>query len=989
VRAQPCDLAVLRALGAVTICVDGEPVPVGGEKPRRLLAALILHRGTVVSTGRLMDVVWGDDVPETGLSTLQAYVSRLRRVLPSGARLVTEAPGYRLVVAATATDIDRFEAGLAAGRAALADAPADALAHLEAALAEWRGEPFAEFADEPWFVPEVARLTELRLNTREERLTALLALGLDERAAGDAEALTVEQPWREQPWRAMLLALHRAGRQGDALRAARSYRTRLREDLGLDPSPEFVALERAVATDAEPTRRRTDPPPGPPRFGPAASAVELIGREGDVALVEDLGGRRRLVTLIGPGGIGKTQLARRAARGIAERSGLALAVVELAPVRSESSVVAAVATQLGVQTQQGRSVQESVLELLATGPLLLLLDNCEHVLDTIAAFVERLLAACPAVEVLATSREPLGLPQETVYQVPTLPVADADADPEAVVASPAVALFLQRAAAANPHRTADGATIAAVAELCRRLDGVPLAIELAAARTRALSPGEITERLDDRFGLLAGSSRVADERHRSLHTLVDWSYQLLEPAARELFRRLSTFAGAFDLDAAERVCGYGDLPRSAVATVLASLVDKSMVQASAGDHTTYRLLETLREYGAGLAQPEAVELARRHGDWVVQVCERGAVGLHGADERRWLDTFERLFDDLRLAVRNALETGAVATALRIIVAAREYAFRRLRYELIGWAESALAATEPADQPLAAAALGIVAYGRFVRGEVDAAIALAQRSLAVAAESGTDTLGMADRALGNACFFHGDMAGTLAAVARQLDDALASGDDARAAHAYYMASLAETRTGDTAAGTRFAEQAMEAARRSHNPTATAQACYALGIWSAATHRGRAREQLVRSEEVAREAGNRWFQLFARTETLWLRALDGESLPALAGFADVLAAWHRAGDWANQWLSLRHVFGICCQVGADELAMVIHGALEHAGAADAFPFEPTAAAELARTVDALRRRLGDRVTALEQQGRTSTTSAVIDLIVDRIRALAAPG
>jgi predicted ATPase/DNA-binding SARP family transcriptional activator len=988
VRAQPRDPAVLRALGAVTVCVDGEPVPVGGEKPRRLLAALILHRGTVVSTGRLMDVVWGDDVPDTGLSTLQAYVSRLRRVLPPGARLVTEAPGYRLVVAATATDIDRFEAGLAAGRAALADAPADALALLDAALAEWRGEPFAEFADEPWFLPEVARLTELRLNTREERLTALLALGLDERAAGDAEALTVEHPWREQPWRAMLLALHRAGRQGDALRAARSYRTRLREDLGLDPSPEFVAMERAVATDAEPSRRRADPP-RPPKFGPAASTVELIGRDGDVALVEDLAGRRRLVTLVGPGGIGKTQLARRAARGIADRSGLALAVVELAPVRSESSVVAALATRLGVQTQQGRSVQESVLELLATGPLLLLLDNCEHVLDTVAAFVERLLGACPAVGVLATSREPLGLPQETVYQVPTLPVADADADLEAVAASPAVALFLQRAAAANPHRPVDGATVAAAAQLCRRLDGVPLAIELAAARTRALSPGEITERLDDRFGLLAGSSRVADERHRSLRTLVDWSYQLLEPAARELFRRLSTFAGTFDLDAAERVCGYGDLPRSAVATVLASLVDKSMVQASAGDRTTYRLLETLREYGAGLAQPEAAELARRHGGWVVQVCERGAVGLHGPDERRWLDTFERLFDDLRLAVRNALEAGEVGAALRIVVAAREYAFRRLRYELIGWAESALAATEPADQPLAAAALGIVAYGRFVRGEVEAAIELAQRSLAVAARSGTNTLGMADRALGNACFFHGDMAGTLAAVARQLDDALASGDDARVAHAYYMASLGETRTGDTAAGTRFAEQAMDAARRSRNPTATAQACYALGIWSAATHRRRAREQLVHGEEVAREAGNRWFQLFARTETLWLRALDGESLPALAGYADVLVAWHRAGDWANQWLSLRHVFGICCQVGADELAMIIHGALEHAGAADAFPFEPTAAAELARTVDALRRRLGDRVTALEQQGRTGTTSAVIDLIVDRIRALAAPG
>jgi hypothetical protein len=370
---------------------------------------------------------------------------------------------------------------------------------------------------------------------------------------------------------------------------------------------------------------------------------------------------------------------------------------------------------------------------------------------------------------------------------------------------------------------------------------------------------------------------------------------------------------------------------------------------------------------------------------VVGVCERGAVGVHGPDERGWLDTFDRVFDDLRLAVHHALERGDIGTAMRIIVSAREYAFRRLRYELIGWAEEALAVEGAEEEPLAAAAIGIVAYGRFVRGESDGAIDLAEHALAVAAATGTDTLGLADRTLGNACFFQGDLPGTIAAVDRLVVGAEASGDDARIAHAWYMRSLGETRMGASNPGMRYAEQATAAAARSRNPTASAQAAYATGIWSAATDPARARLELHRSERLARDVGNHWFELFARTETLWLLALDGAPMDALASYAEVLSAWHRAGDWANQWLSLRHVFGICEQVGADELAMIIHGALERAGAVDAFPFEPAAATELARTLAVLRARLGDRETSLELQGRNASTSAVISLIVDRIRAL----
>jgi hypothetical protein len=423
-----------------------------------------------------------------------------------------------------------------------------------------------------------------------------------------------------------------------------------------------------------------------------------------------------------------------------------------------------------------------------------------------------------------------------------------------------------------------------------------------------------------------------------------------------------------------------------VAAVLASLVDKSMVQAFTGARTTYRLLETLREYAANAAVAERDELARRHGEWIVDVCERGAVGVDGPDERAWLDAFDAAFDDIRLAVSNAIRAADVDAALRIVVPAREFAFRRLRYELVAWAESALAVPGADGHPLAAAAWGIVAYGRFVRGEVDAAIELGERSRALAASTGTDTFGVAERALANAWVFRGDRPRGEAAFEELLAGALASGDEARITHAHYMRSLSQTSTAAAAAGIADAERAQAAAARCGNPTALAQAAYATGIWQAATSPGRALAELERSEALAREVGNTWLDLFARTETLWLRAFAGEPLPSLRAFADVILAWQRAGDWANQWLSLRHVLGICHLLGVDELAAVIHGALERANAVRAFPFEPAAAARLVNVLDDLRQRLGEeRFRSAENVGRNAPSAVVIGLIVAQLRSI----
>ena len=386
--------ASVGVLGAISVYDAGRrPVAIGGEKPRRLLAVLVLHRNAVVSTDRLIDVMWGDDVPDTAAATLQSYVSRLRRVLPPIARVVGEAPGYRLAVDPGATDVDRFETALAAADE-LDGAPDVALRLLDTALAEWKGDAFAEFADEWWAQAEAARLTELRLHARESRLVALLALGMDERAASEADALVADHPWRERGWRVLVSALHRAGRQGEALRRAGEYRARLGEELGLDPSPEFAALERDVATDAAP--RHLPPVPSTATTPDEETTSPLIGREADEAGVLALIGRRRLVTLLGPGGIGKTQLAFRVAVRYGRETGVRTEVVELARVRDDDGVIGAVATQLDVQTQQGRSVLESVLDLLGDRPALLVLDNCEHVLDTIAGVSERHPAGLPA-----------------------------------------------------------------------------------------------------------------------------------------------------------------------------------------------------------------------------------------------------------------------------------------------------------------------------------------------------------------------------------------------------------------------------------------------------------------------------------------------------------------------------------------------------------------------------------------------------------------
>ena len=443
---------------------------------------------------------------------------------------------------------------------------------------------------------------------------------------------------------------------------------------------------------------------------------------------------RPIVTICGPGGVGKTRLAMAVAAACAEQFAQ-VAIVELASVRDPEATVPLVATALDVEQRQHLTLERTIEEFIQDRPVLLLLDNCEHVLDTVVPLVQRLCRHCLRLTVLATSREPLGLAGESVHLLAPLRVPAADTGDEARAAA-AVQLFADRAAEARPGFELDDRALGPVAEICRRLDGLPLAIELAAARMRSIGVEALAARLDQRFALLAGQRAGIDPRHRSLHGLVEWSYELLDPVDREAFTHLSVFAGTFDLDAAEAVCGPADAADGVSAGAVIDLVDKSMVQLVDPDEPRYRLLETLREFGQERlrATGSMAPVEQRHREWFLDLAERAAVGLDGAEEGRWAARVDRDLDNFRAAHGSAVRAGDLAVAARLVATLREYSFRRVRYEIASWGEATMQMEGFARSPSAPIVVAVAAYGRWVRGDLDDAIELAHRSIGLARSS---------------------------------------------------------------------------------------------------------------------------------------------------------------------------------------------------------------------------------------------------------------
>lgn len=986
----------LRVLGDLALVIDGERRSIGGPKAQQLLAVLVAHRKDPVSADRLIESLWDDHPPRSASATVQTLISRLRAALPEGFSVSLVPAGYRLESPSEGIDADRFEA-LVSSCANLD--PIDSVPVLESALALWHGPAFGHCAELAEVRGEAVRLDELRLVATDQWAEARLVTGDPATMVAELEALVKLHPLRELYWRLLMQALHRCGRQGEALRRADELRRLIGSELGLEPSPAVRELESRILAD-DPTLLTTAR--SPERSGSRRGvipkllgATSFVGRDPALSSLSEALRDQPLVTLSGPGGVGKTRLAMRIAGLNADAFPDGVKVAEFAPLRDPTGAPQVIAHALDIQQRQYQTLESTIEEHLASLECLLVLDNCEHVADTVAPLVDRLRSTCPDLRILATSREPLGLAGEFVEVLAPLSLPpDGATTATEVRRSAAVELFSSRASSATRGFALTDDNAGSVAEICRRLDGLPLALELAAARLRTVDIETLSQRLHEHTELLGQAQRGPDDRHRTLHQMVQWSYELLQADERKVFEQLAVFADGFDLSAAEAICSTGGAATS-VLTTLAGLVEKSMVLFVDPGPPRYRLLEPLREFGLDRLREhgelEAIE--ERHLTWFLNLAERGATRLDSPEEPTWSRALDRDFGNLRAAYITAVHRVDTDRALRLVASLREFAFRRVRYEIESWADGSAALPGALGHPVRPTVLAVSAYGRFVRGDMETALALAHESLGPPDASGSPGVsesGLAERVLGNAYFYLEQIAQGLGWMDRMLESARRSRSPARIAHALYMRSVAQTSVGNAGLGAALAGEAEVAAREAGSPTALAQADYALGLSLEGVDANEALACLDRSCELASEAGNRWVEAFALTEVHWLRARSGHSDEPLLGFADVIDAWYRGGDWANQWLSLRRVMGILMERDAHEAAAVLHGSLVAVGAAHALPFEPTDAEQLSSKVDQLRSLLGPAAFAdAVRRGASMTESQIVTYVREQIADLTDPG
>jgi predicted ATPase/DNA-binding SARP family transcriptional activator len=720
-----------RLLGPVEAVRDGDGLPLGGPRQRALLALLLVREGAA-ATDWLSDELWAGTPPAAANETLRAYVSKLRTALGRDIAISGGPAGYELRVPSTHVDARSFERLIEAGREALGGgAPETAIEHLDAALSLWRGRPFSGASDGDTLRFEGNRLAELRLLALEGRIEARLQLGGAAELVDELEVLVAEHPYRESLWRQLMLALYRAQRQADALAVFRRACSVLDEQLGLEPGRELVAMQQAIL--------RHDVPPALARaksHNLPSPVTSFVGREAELGDVARLLREHRLLTLTGVGGAGKTRLALEVARRGLSGFEDGVLLVDYAPLGDAALVGSYIASELEVGEHTDLPIEKQLAARIRGSDLLLVLDNCEHLRDACAALARSLLVECPKLRILATSRELLGAPGELDYAVPPLALPAPDDDAEALRSSEAVQLFLARAREARPSLD-EHAALRSAGRICRELDGLPLAIELAAARAKALSLDDIATRLADRFRFLVSWRRLTAARHRTLREAMDWSYDLLPDDEKELLGRLSVFAGGFGLDAACQVCLGGDDGRAL--ELVGRLVDASLVVAEERDDgMRYHLLETVRQYaGERLdASGEREAVSERHAEWCLALAEAAESQLTGDEQTRSLGLLETERDNFRVALTHFDATGSVERLLRLTIALSRYWYvrghlaegRRQITEVLG-------RTESGDPALRRRALTAAASLALLQGDYGAATELAEQALVIARAGG--------------------------------------------------------------------------------------------------------------------------------------------------------------------------------------------------------------------------------------------------------------
>jgi predicted ATPase/DNA-binding SARP family transcriptional activator len=892
-------------LGPLRVVVGGGAVEIRGPKRRAILVLLALAEGRTVTVDLLVDALWPGDPPESARQALHTHVFRLRAQLgPAATRLRTRQDGYLLELAADDLDVARARALLAAARA---DPPG--VGALREAHALWRGPVLADLADVAPIAVAVEGFARLRQEVTDALVAASAAAGRAEEVLGLAAESVAADPLREPAVLALMRALAAGGQAPEALRVGRVYRHRLAEEAGLDPSPALAELEREVAGGGA--------GPAPPRPELPRPVTRLVGRTAEVAALHRMLAADRLVTVVGPGGVGKTRVALE----VADRSA-AVTVLLLAPVGEPAAIAHALAAALNLRVVQG-DVLAACLAVLGDRPGLLVIDNCEHLLDGVRDTVGALLSACPRLSVLATSREPLALPAEFVYRLAPLPLPGAGPDLAGV---PSVAFFLDRAARVRPGLRPTREDLETVAEIVRRLDGMPLAIELAAGRLTSFSLTDLRDRLDRSLDLLAGGRPSGDARHRTLRATVEWSYQLLGDDEQRLFRHLSVFVDGVDLDDAEQVArdlGLSGDPGG----VLARLVDASMIEPVFTGRTRYRMLETLRAFGVDRLAAAGEEGAARHRlvRWAVGLLDGIGTTLTGEREPEADAALRRELPNLRVAWRLARRDGSLDDAATMVPALIEVISFRDLVEVRAWAEELADDPALAVHPRAAAVLGTAASAAYHRGDYRRADRLARAGLDRSAD--TDQAWYCVLPLASAALARG-------AYAEAVDVVVAAAERSpRVRDNLWLAVLGATYAGDLDRARALHERGRAAAA---SPTLLAWNAYAAGeIESAAGHEDAAERHYERAIALARTSGATFLVGVATVGLLAVRGAAGRIHDALRGYREVIDYFARTGNWTHQWVTLRNLADLLRRLGDDEPAALLDAAADSAPDAPARP------------------------------------------------------
>jgi predicted ATPase/DNA-binding SARP family transcriptional activator len=895
-------------LGAFSVSGQGGTVSLPGRRQRSLTAILALEGGRIVSAARLIDLLWPATEPADPLNALQHQISRLRAAIGRDA-VVRDEAGYGLDVTPDRVDALRFEQLATLGRDQLANgATADARAALHEALSLWRGPALLGFEGEDWAMPESARLERLRLDALEDRIEADLDAGLHREVIGEIEDLTKEHPFRERLWGQLMLALYRSGRQSHALLTYQLVRKLLAEEKGLDPGPELQRLEVAIISQLpslEPGGTVAAATRVPVVGNLAVPLTRFIGRHDLLRDVRGAVRERRLVTLIGPGGTGKTRLAIEVGLASAGEFRSGCWLVDLAPLSDPDEVPSAVSVALETNARGGRaaaaSETERAIASLGDGHVLLILDNCEHVLDGVRRFVQASIAACPRLHVIATSRQALGLRGETRRVVPPLGVPeDGPDDPREIVSSEAVRLFEDRARQVLPEFELTEGTARDVARLCRHLDGLPLAIELAAARVGTLPVGRILEGLDERFRLLVEPGGASRDRHASLRATLDWSYDQLADPERDLFERLSVFSGGSSLSAVEWIGASAGIAQVETLDALQALIDRSLLVADtlAPDEARYAMLETLQTYGrARLAERGGLEDAvGAHRRFFTTFADQAERGILGADHRAWQRRLVVERPNLRRAFETAIADGDATSALGIAAALWQlWAITDRHHEGRRWLEEALDVGDDAPADARARALTSLCYLAGQDRDADRALEAGDAAIALAEGIGSGwAVACAKQAMALILFDTGDVerAERFVADARVVMEE--AGADWRVCGLDLIASSEAVRCGDLRSATDAARRVLARATRIGYHPFMCWARIQLGVVAARDGRpSDGRGDLDASLELARDLGLPHYVSFVESLLGGVALLAGDTATARRSYADALETADAAG------------------------------------------------------------------------------------------------